>query len=1052
MSDLNFDINNSNNAFISEKDLYEIFESQYDDLFCKILKINEKSFIYFLKQQVLLNLQITKKNASKEQLKDYLDLFIKRYKEQLKLVKNNFDIIKQKEKNEVNTLIFLDITKCYIHCHNCFCIEHKCGNKLILYDEYIYCTKCNNVYNKNQIMLYCIKCKKNYLSKLRKPVFNGEKILEKIFLVKFKKYHCDTNKEEKIKCLKCSNNLYFRLSQNSQINDNNNDNINIIYCIKCRLKYFMKNVFFKCKICLQNFKAEAKIFRDFSHKDKTLLFLIHTFLRNKNAIPNLQMCEKNCDCNLKRVTEYYHYDDNGKLLEGIKNTIISVVCTKCNMNYKYENIKWKCPKCGKGFKYKNDNKSNTQSDNSLIDFGEEYDIYKSRNIPIFKVNLKKITTMQDSNLVNKDKDQEKYKENGVEVYDTIKNNDNNNSNNNIIIKNVNHIRTINLDYNLNKTKNIYFNKNETNKITTKTKYSLRKSRSKNDIKSNKLKNKYNDIDLIKKGNKNIIKMSRPVSKSKILNKIQIEEKYKKENNNKYRNEINLIKDNPDKKEEKKKCDTKEIFNKIKDNIYNIDDNDYDLNSKELNKYGIRKGFPEGKKEKNQIHPIYKNIKYLNKNNLELDNTNQKQNLRENNKKSSNLLLKEQKIDDIQIDPSHQILSTQNFDNVQIEQNDKNNIKYSNEIYLNNPKNQNELELKNDNNQGKQPDIFPKNMKKNYIIRNKSKHLYENVYLYENNTSFQNFNNYYLNYNDDKEYQEFDLYNFNSQNYSIIKLLGKGANGKIYLVLDMQTNQNFALKSMLIDNESQLKIREDEYNLIYKLTYDNPELKIVNIYGLEIRRIDQYNIFFNVLMEAAISDWEMEIISRKKKNMYYTEEELIYILSNLNYTLAFLQEKHICHRDIKPQNILYFGNNEYKICDFGEAKYTQDFNDKIENKNSDYNYDKSKQTIRGTELYMSPILFKAVKYRPNSLTRYNSFKSDVFSLGLCFLYASCLDTKILFKIREIFDMKKISDIVNECLKKRYSQNYINILLNMLQIDENNRLNFIELRSLFIYENS
>ena len=118
MSDLNFDINNSNNAFISEKDLYEIFEFQYDDLFCKILKINEKSFIYFLKQQVLLNLQITKKNASKEQLKDYLDLFIKRYKEQLKLVKNNFDIIKQKEKNEVNTLIFLDITKCYIHCHN----------------------------------------------------------------------------------------------------------------------------------------------------------------------------------------------------------------------------------------------------------------------------------------------------------------------------------------------------------------------------------------------------------------------------------------------------------------------------------------------------------------------------------------------------------------------------------------------------------------------------------------------------------------------------------------------------------------------------------------------------------------------------------------------------------------------------------------------------------------------------------------------------------------------------------------------------------------------
>ena len=207
------------------------------------------------------------------------------------------------------------------------------------------------------------------------------------------------------------------------------------------------------------------------------------------------------------------------------------------------------------------------------------------------------------------------------------------------------------------------------------------------------------------------------------------------------------------------------------------------------------------------------------------------------------------------------------------------------------------------------------------------------------------------------------------------------------------------------------------------------------------------------MEAAISDWEMEIISRKKKNMYYTEEELIYILSNLNYTLAFLQEKHICHRDIKPQNILYFGNNEYKICDFGEAKYTQDFNDKIENKNSDYNnYDKSKQTIRGTELYMSPILFKAVKFKPNSLTTYNSFKSDVFSLGLCFLNASCLDTTIIYKIREILDMQKIINIVNDYLGNRYSQNYINLLLYMLQIDEKYRPDFIELNSWLLYGNN
>ena len=168
-------------------------------------------------------------------------------------------------------------------------------------------------------------------------------------------------------------------------------------------------------------------------------------------------------------------------------------------------------------------------------------------------------------------------------------------------------------------------------------------------------------------------------------------------------------------------------------------------------------------------------------------------------------------------------------------------------------------------------------------------------------------------------QQINLYNFNSQNYSIIKVLGKGSNGKIYLVQDMQTQQRFALKSVLIDNEMDLKEKEEQYNLIFRLTYENPGLKIVNIYGLEIRKVDKFNTFLNVLMEKGEYDWETEISRRIKTKNYYTEDELFYILSNLVATFAILQQKGVSHRDVKPQNILCFGNNEYKICDFGEAK-------------------------------------------------------------------------------------------------------------------------------------
>ena len=1061
------------NEYISEKDLYEIFEIQYDDLFCKILKISEKSFTYFLKQQILFNLEIIKRKVSSEIISAYLDLFIKRYKENLKIVRKNVEIIKEKEKANDNDLTYLDITKCYIHCNKCFNIIHKCGKKLVLYEDYIYCTKCNNVYNKNQIMIYCPGCNKNYLSKLRKPVFNENKKYEKLFLLKFKKYHCETNKEEKMKCLKCSNNLYFRLSQN---NSKNEDNINVIYCIKCKLKYNIKDVFFKCKICLKYFKSEAKLYRDFPSKKKKLLFLIHTLLRNKNALPNSKFCQKACGCELTKETEYFHNEDKGKFLEGIKNKKISVVCGKCFKKFKIDEVNWNCPKCGKEFIHNNKNANNNiiQSDNNSTDLGEEIDNLKElRKIPVFKVNLGKINKNENKSPNNKEN-----KENGAKKDENQIKNENNKNIKTIVNKKIDKKYSINFASNRKIPKNIFINKKEFKGNIIETKNLLRKSRSKNDIITKKNKN-----------NKNIIK-SNNINKNKIINISKLKEKSNHENNKKdemYQKEkngneqiINKEKElNVENKEEEKKgkklnkeekelkkedlkkeekegkkeeikdIDTTEIFNKIKDNIYN-DEESFNLFSPKIKKrINERNKLNLEQMENSQINPKHKNTQYLGNNEFNINNMYEDKNFYGNDE-----LIEEPKINNIYYKSSKKVQSTQNFidfDNINLENSNKKHIKYTKKIYFYNGKKEDKINL-NTNKQLQNNVIKP--TRNDYFDKKGELNLYENnnELPYSIDQSFQNYDNYYIDYQNYKDYPSFNLYNFSSENYSTIRLLGKGANGKIYLVTDMQTNQNYALKTILVDNEFQLKGKEEEYNLVYALTYENPELKIINIYGLEVRRMDKFNIFFNVLMEAAICDWEMEIMSRKKINNYYTEEELLYILTNLVGTLAYLQQKNITHRDLKPQNILYFGNNEYKICDFGEAKLNRDKKDKLGGKESNLNFDDSKQTIRGTELYMSPILFKAVKFKPNSLTTYNSFKSDVFSLGLCFLHASSLDTNIIYKIREILDMQKIIKIVNDYLGRRYSQNYINLLLYMIQIDEKFRPDFIELNSWLLYGNN
>ena len=186
------------------------------------------------------------------------------------------------------------------------------------------------------------------------------------------------------------------------------------------------------------------------------------------------------------------------------------------------------------------------------------------------------------------------------------------------------------------------------------------------------------------------------------------------------------------------------------------------------------------------------------------------------------------------------------------------------------------------------------------------------------------------------------------------------------------------------------------------------------------------------MELAQTDWEEEIKYRNKHNLYYTEEEIFNMIQQLVRCYSLLQKCNITHRDVKPQNILIL-NDLFKICDFGEAMITHGKNGFIH------------QPIRGSELYMSPILFDALNNHKRDVI-HNTYKSDVFSLGMCFLFASCLDYKCLYSVRRATDMNKLRAVIEQYVNKRYSQTFIEILLWMLNLNEKERPDFIELSAM------
>ena len=98
--------------------------------------------------------------------------------------------------------------------------------------------------------------------------------------------------------------------------------------------------------------------------------------------------------------------------------------------------------------------------------------------------------------------------------------------------------------------------------------------------------------------------------------------------------------------------------------------------------------------------------------------------------------------------------------------------------------------------------------------------------------------------------------------------------------------------------------------------------------------------------------------------------------------------------------------------------------------------------------MSPNLFFVLKYDGSSVrVKHNIFKSDVFSLGYCFLYAMSLDLRLIKSLREETSMIDVFSILKRFgIETKYSQEFMNIIYKMIQIDENKRCDFLELNEM------
>ena len=1072
----------SENSKIDHFNIEQILDFIYSENFNDILIIEKTKFIKNIENKLIEALSRQNQNfksnnemhnalIEKEKIK-----LLHRYEREYLILKNGL-IKYEKYPKEIQYLTHfrkhcIDLNQIPLH----KCSENKFGKFVEIFEEnkrkflpkrikekalYVICAECHKCYFINLIKMFCSCCKNEYFSsKLQ------EKDNENILPATWKEYHCKPIiVNETMKCIKCENILYINLYNKKLVCLNT----------KCNFVSDSKNLIWKCKFCQNEFTSSAKIFNPIENKIlQNTVF--NCLLYKETCLPQKLYC---C-CLIKRNTKYTHNKKcDGELYKGLLNKYPIIVCSKCHAVNYYEKFIWTCPLCNikfyyNGKKYKKEN----------VNIGKHKLLYSIGKYQYINLNSKKAQrnlssnirvffhNFEDKNKITLDKNISNNLLYNKNTYDSVKRHiEEENSENNLSVneymprvkylkkKKNSRYKTLydilkekknqrNNNYNEGKINNrndiidfSYQNRTNEEKLVEKQPQTAiksiknRKNLIQNYIYKNDIVVNININSSNIKNSDNLINISNISNSEKILTKKDIFEKIDENPNENYVYEYESI---------RKNLQTKYQNDSNNSNKISISNNSKRLNYNfDIKNNNSRISFKNDKKKdmsNEKYKLIYNSHLTINENDIIDEDKNEGRDSTFYPKKNiRNKFFKEESENKI-----NNTINVQTKDNLnKKEYNEKKSGEKNYRIFR-------RKEIKNEeNNNDKDNNFINNNIQKYRSSRFKQNKFYKKLLLNKDQPSpntiikLNNISEYDISIpispfgdigssiisKDDflKISKECKIPSFDENNISYIRPIGQGSYGVIYLVEDKNTKIQYALKSILCNDLEQILKHKKEFELSYSLSHYN----FIKIYKSLFKYLDMTTYMLYILMEKGESDWSTEIEKRAKLNNFYTEKELINILKQLVGVLKYFQNNNIAHRDIKPQNILIFKNSVYKITDLGEAK--------------DAKKNIQLATLKGSQNFMSPTLFLAFKYNGNNTkVVHNIFKSDVFSLGYCFLYAMNLNMKLIQNLREENNMKNVINVVKKFgLDKKYSEKFMNIIYNMIQIDEDKRLDFVEL---------
>lgn len=146
---------------------------------------------------------------------------------------------------------------------------------------------------------------------------------------------------------------------------------------------------------------------------------------------------------------------------------------------------------------------------------------------------------------------------------------------------------------------------------------------------------------------------------------------------------------------------------------------------------------------------------------------------------------------------------------------------------------------------------------------------------------------------------------NEQQYEMIETVGFGGSAIVYLVKSLKYGQNFILKRIL--NNTNTEFKHEEVEMLRKL--NNPG--IIRLYGYVLKSIYSY-VFIEYCPFGSMSSYI-------KKNGPLDGSMILAVAKCLLTSLVYMHLLKISHSDIKPENMLIDAYGRVKLADFGLSK-------------------------------------------------------------------------------------------------------------------------------------